>query len=378
MTDLFPREILFPVIRAGMNLESPDLHLANQDFSLLKEIGDKQSLIPIIRRGLKKCGYEKEADIYLEREHMKAMYQFVLHDQALKDLGSVFEKNEIDYIPLKGSVLRNLYPEPWMRTSCDIDILVHEEELEKAIQVIEEGTAIKFVKRSYHDVSMTDGRIHLELHFNIKENMQNIDPLLEKVWSYSHSDEAGHRYVLTSEYQIFHTVAHMSYHLHSGGLGIRPFLDLWLLRKKTEYSEDKVREMCSSCEILTFYEKSCELADTWFKGKDYTEDSALFEAYCLEGGVFDFGTNTGAAKAGDKSPVHYLGKRLFADRDMLEGEYPDLKTKPYLLPYYQVKRWTRLLDPKKRKHALSEIRKVRDTDEQQIEKMNDFLKKLGI
>ena len=34
------------------------------------------------------------------------------------------KKVQIPFLPLKGSVIRQYYPEPWMRTSCDIDILV--------------------------------------------------------------------------------------------------------------------------------------------------------------------------------------------------------------------------------------------------------------
>lgn len=46
------------------------------------------------------------------------------------------ESVEISFLPLKGSVLRQYYPEPWMRTSCDIDILVHENDLEKTTEYL--------------------------------------------------------------------------------------------------------------------------------------------------------------------------------------------------------------------------------------------------
>lgn len=378
MTDLFPREILFPVIRAGMNLESPDLQIADQDFSILYKIGKKQSLIPIIRTGLKQCGYVSDTEKYLEQEYMKSMYQFVQHDQALKELGEVFEKCGIEYLPLKGSVLRDLYPEPWMRTSVDIDILIHEEDLEKAIEEIEKATSFCFLKRNYHDVSMTNDKVHFELHFSIKENMDNIDRLLSEVWSYAYKNEDSYLFRMTPEYQIFHTIAHMYYHMCSGGLGIRPFIDLWLLRNKTAYDEKTVRSMCSDCGILTFYEKSCDLSDSWFSRKDYSEDSELLETYCLNGGVFDFGEDTGAVKGRDHSKISYIGKRIIANRSMLEEEYPELKSKSYLAPYYQVKRWTRLFDRKTRNHALSEMSRIRNTDEEQSKRMKEFLKRLGI
>ena len=35
---------------------------------------------------------------------------------------------------------------------------------------------------------------------------------------------------MTPEYLIFHNVAHMSYHFSHGGLGVRPYIDLYLLR----------------------------------------------------------------------------------------------------------------------------------------------------
>ena len=62
-----------------------------------------------------------------------------------ENLCSAFEKAQIPFLPLKGSVIRKYYPEAWMRTSCDIDILVHDEdvgrakEIQKAQKAIEAG-----------------------------------------------------------------------------------------------------------------------------------------------------------------------------------------------------------------------------------------------
>lgn len=59
---------------------------------------------------------------------------------AFRDICSIFDKIKIAYIPLKGAVIRPYYPYDSMRTSCDIDILIHEEDLELAIKnLIEKG-----------------------------------------------------------------------------------------------------------------------------------------------------------------------------------------------------------------------------------------------
>ena len=44
---------------------------------------------------------------------------------------NALEKAQIPFVPLKGSVIRKYYPEAWMRTSSDIDVLVHKEDVEK-------------------------------------------------------------------------------------------------------------------------------------------------------------------------------------------------------------------------------------------------------
>lgn len=70
-------------------------------------------------------------------------------------------------IPLKGAVLRYIYPAPELRTSSDIDVLVKEEDLESAVAAIENATDFKMLRKAYHDISMVNSQVHLELHFTI-------------------------------------------------------------------------------------------------------------------------------------------------------------------------------------------------------------------
>lgn len=101
---------------------------------------------------------------------LKDYYLFAHKDYALETIKSCFEKHDIEYILLKGSVLRDLYPDKWMRTSCDIDVLIKEEKLERAVSALEQETDFRYIKRLYHDVSLSTYNVHLELHFSIKEN----------------------------------------------------------------------------------------------------------------------------------------------------------------------------------------------------------------
>lgn len=123
----------------------------------------------------------------------KDLRLYVLLNDALQKIETALNEEQIPYIPLKGSVLRNLYPAPDMRTSSDIDVLVHEEDIDKAVDAIESATNFEMDHRAYHDISMLNKSVHLELHFSIKENDENLDSVLSRAWEYEVSTE-GSRY----------------------------------------------------------------------------------------------------------------------------------------------------------------------------------------
>lgn len=368
---------LFPVIRAAFGMNFPSITPAAEECEELVAFGKKQSILPVIYAGLKRMDLPKDVLKTVDSARNKDLRSFVLHNDALQKIEAALSEEQIPYIPLKGSVLRNLYPEPEMRTSYDIDVLVHEENIDKAVTAIEQATDFTMRKRNYHDISMVNQAVHLELHFSIKENMENIDKLLVHVWDYAVPDEEG-RYKLTPEFQIFHVIAHMSYHMVHGGLGIRPFLDLWLLRTKISYDEQVVRQMCADCSILTFYEKCCELVDAWMSGKPVPDELAILEDYSLNGGVFGNRENALASKQREHRGFSYFFHRVFMSRELLSTEFPELKDKPNLMPICQVKRWMRLMNPQKRKQIKKEIDSVRAMNAEKVDSFDKLLLSLGL
>ena len=99
-----------------------------------------------------------------------ARYEQMAHVQA--EVYSHFEEAHIPFLPLKGAVLRQYYPEAWMRTSCDIDILVQKEHFERADAILCEALHYKRATEfTPHDVSYyAPGGVHLELHHALIED----------------------------------------------------------------------------------------------------------------------------------------------------------------------------------------------------------------
>ena len=369
------KQILFPIIRAGLELNVEEI-VSDIDYQQLLTVGKKHAILPIIRQGLMILGKTGEGYSQVDKQCSNDILRFAYRDIALESICNCFEKNSISYVLLKGSVLRDLYPDAWMRTSCDIDVLIKEKDIPRAVEALESETEFKYEKRNYHDVSMIMPHAFLELHFSIKEDMSNIDKMLSKAWAYVVNDANSFRCSFTKEYQIFHVIAHMSYHFVHGGLGIRPYIDLWLLRHKTEYDEVIVRKMCDQCGILKFYEECCYLSEVWLNNKPHSKISKALEEFSVSGGVFGNSNNQLLSRQRKYKGVNYILCRLFVSNEKIREMYPKAKKHPILLLYYQFRRWRKVFT--NRKSIIQEIKAVNNTANSEIEAYDQLLKSVGM
>ena len=120
-------KVMFALLRSavcGGLLSSEEISLYSPD--ILPEItslAQKHDVIHLIVFALKKNGLLDGSNKNLESKMLTAVYRCEKLKYELTKLCETLEQAEIPFIPLKGSVLRQYYPEPWMRTSCDIVFL---------------------------------------------------------------------------------------------------------------------------------------------------------------------------------------------------------------------------------------------------------------
>ena len=86
---------------------------------LIGDALDKNSLLPDESEAKKRFLQERNMAVF-RVEQLRYEYEQVF---------ATLEELEVDYLPLKGTVLRKYYSEDWMRTSADVDILVHKMDL---------------------------------------------------------------------------------------------------------------------------------------------------------------------------------------------------------------------------------------------------------
>ena len=179
---------ILPIIRLGLNNETESdskIELSDSELEELLYFSSEQSILPIAIKGIQRLDHKYIIKKFYADKHAKCIHQFIQQEEALKNICSVLDKHSIKYVLLKGADIRALYPEKELRTSCDIDILVHKDNLEEAVDIIELETDFSTNGSDYHDISMKNKYVHLELHFSIKFNSEKIDAYLDKSWDYS-------------------------------------------------------------------------------------------------------------------------------------------------------------------------------------------------
>lgn len=311
----------------------------------------RHDLAHLVGQSLSKLGLpDSEILTKCKQAGMSAFVRHMQLDHEYQKTCKALEDARITFIPLKGSVLRNYYPEPWLRTSCDADILVKQSDLESATTVLKETLGYRYADRTGHDISFTSpGGIHIELHFDLVEDgrANASNSVLRRVWEDAAPAE-GFRYwhCMSDRFFYFYHIAHMAKHFETGGCGIRPFIDLWLLDHGVPSDFSARDALLQTGGLLQFATAVRKLGRVWFSGEAADALSQRLEYFLLHGGAFGSVANRVALhKKEDSSQLRYLLSRVFVPYEKLKAYYPILEKHRWLMPVMQVRRWFLLLKP---------------------------------
>ncbi len=380
------RDLLIALVRYAIKGEALDKgaikeSLKNERLATLYKVAKKHDMAHLVAYALEENGLSFEGEAWQaflnEREQASLRYEMIQAD--INEIFACFDGEGIAYIPLKGAVIRGYYPESWMRTSCDIDILVREEDLDRATRTLAERCAYKTdYKKTYHDISLySPFGMHLELHYSIKENEPKYDELLTRAWEFSQKAEGG-KHLQTNEFLLFHLAAHMAYHFIGGGCGMRSVLDLWLLDTRAELDREKLYKMLEKAKLVKFYNTVISLGKYWFDNEKNVSQAVLeAEKYILLGGAYGTGKQGAVSKQIKKGgKFRYFWSRIFMPYESLAILYPVIKKHKILTPFCQIARWFGSLFKSKR--IAKEIKNVTGADREQIEKTRKLLDDLGL
>lgn len=301
-------------------------------------------------------------------------------------LNTLFEKEEIPFMLLKGSVIRGLYPHPDMRTSCDVDYLIKAGYSEK-IEKLMAASGFSFTTRSggvdnYKKLPFVCVEIHRSL-LSGHEEFDCLNSLWENSNPLSDGSKQGRRMSLDDFY--VYTIVHIAKHITYGGSGIRPIMDMYLYLKNYEkhLNWDYIYKTLATVGLETLGRELKILCEHWFSGGEKSDVTEELSHYVVESGIFGTIGNAEAQQAVYKKTNAAISKRpsflkvVFLSYKNMTLRYPSLKKAPPLLPIYWVIRIVDVLLHKRDKIAPL-LGNITETTAEKLETTEKLFTRLGI
>lgn len=301
---------------------------------------------------------------------------------------AAFDEHNIDYLPLKGVLLKGIYPRPEMRRMSDADILFRREQHESVRAVLTE-LGFTFEYETDHEWVWKHPSLLLEMHKRIVPRRdKDLYGYFGNGWSHAVvSEENPNRYGFTPEMEFVSLFVHLVKHYRGGGIGLSHMIDLWVFRRyHPELDESVIRAELDKVYLGEFYANVWDTLLVWFEGAEATEKTDFINGVIFENGVY--GTRERAhlsyvAKAshGDNARKNnYMNKLLhlvFPPKTALLTKYPVLRRHAWLLPAVWVVRWVDAL-LFHRKRIAQRNTDIQRTNAESIEQFEQALHYVGL
>ena len=301
--------------------------------------------------------------------------------RLLEQMRLSFDALGIPFLPLKGSLLRPMYPKPEMRTMCDLDLLLHKEDLERAGKwLLEQG--FEQEDGFDHDVPYTKKPyLHVELRYCLfsQSTSTALSRFFESVWQHAYPVEEGSwEYRLPPEWFAAYLTAHFAKHVAEGGSGVRSVLDLWLFVQKVPMEEEKLFSLLDQLHLSDFYRRMLELGKCWMEGTPCPETLKPVQDYLLQSGVYGTIQQRVLIKSTESnSKVKHLLLRFFPPLTQMRYHFPVLQRWPVLLPFCYVGRWIRELRKGTERFRL-EVQLLKNFSPEEMEQNRRLMGQLGL
>lgn len=363
-------------------------YVLNGDMPTLPENIDFEALFAFSKsHGVENMVYVGLRDLKIEvpettLKKFKDAYESSIMVEAVQTLeleaiSEIFEEKNIPHIPLKGSVVKYLYPMPDYRKSGDIDILIHREDEHKIESIMKEFGYTSDEDFEGHDVHYAYKKppfMEIEIHRRLVRESNRASDFCMKVWDNVHrKDGTEYSYLMSNEFLYVYLMAHLGKHIYSGGAGIRLISDIWIMRNKTELDMTLVKKYLKEANLVEIDKMVVGLVNRWFADTPGDENTLILEKVVMTGG--SFGNAETRKLITDNDPNNKKGKNfikmLFPSAKSMYGKYPVLKTKKYLLPFIWIHRAFFLIISKRER--VSGKLKSNFSTEMKTEKLNDIM-----
>ena len=322
-----------------------------------------------------------------KKMRLNAMRRNLLFDQERSEITNFLEQHGIWYLPLKGSVIKEMYPNPEMREMNDNDILIDQNGRNQAKDfMLSRGYQIKpndkgvIDDKGNSDEFIKDPFFYFELHkFLIEERYspKQYDYFLSIKDRLIKDTDKEYGYHMSDEDFYLYMICHAHKHFSRNGMGIRFLMDEYVFLKEkgetldNDYINEKIREFG-----LEQFDADLRKVSKMVFDEDYecsedsltTSEKALYDS-CLGAGIFGNVETRWKNEAYEMSAnstdtitkKEYIKNRLFPDENWYRIYHPFVYKHKIVKPFFTIYRLT-VLAFRGRKNVKKEMDQVGEKD----------------
>ena len=317
--------------------EASDLVIDKELLSFYVRLAKHHSLRAILYVALKsvKANVNEEYLKKLEEYYLLTLRKAVLFDKERNELYEWLNSHQVPYLPLKGIILKDYYPDPYVRELADNDILFKgKDEIVKQF-FTDRKYAVKAFKTSNHDAYLKKPFYNFEMHralFALNEDNEKIVTYFTNYLDKDILKKDFENYLKPEDFYIYFT-AHSYKHYHVSGCGLRTLLDYYLFLKNNKLDFDYINEELAKIDLLEFSNSISSLSLKVFDDEPLNEDEEEMLLYIASSGTY--GTIEHSVEKGvkEKGKFKYFCSRAFPPMSYYKIAYPRIYKTKVLIPF---------------------------------------------
>ena len=398
--------LILKVLSDYCNNRDTEFDLESIDIPKLYQICYEQNLDSLVYLQIRKVLDSINRKYKFFQSLMSDVFCDVNRKDMLREFTSYMEEKKIPFICMKGSIFRDYYPIPAVRSMGDVDIIIKPEDKETVDDIfVNQMGFTRFVdNHSVWTYYLKDFQFEVHNHMFYEELTSDFDYIdyFDHIFEHIHHDkvfdiESEYLYVPDENYHFLYLMTHTAKHIINNGSGFRAYLDMVMFTRNNEKLDwEWISEELKKMNLLQFAETCFALCERWFDVKMPLPHKELDESFFEEitektfnDGVFglDNKDNEGAHTAKEikrenrgywLTSVRLMTHLLFPPYEdmILAPWYSFLKGKRWLLPFAWIYRWIYCIIHKFR-FALSRLTEPFRIKEK-IEKREDYINTWGL
>ena len=349
--------------------EDSDFIVDQETLSFFYKLSKGHSLTAVLYKALKgvKVNVDEKYLSKLEEHYLLNVRKVASFNKERGELYKYLNDNNIDYLPLKGIVIKDYYFDQADREFADNDILFDEKK-DKLVKdfFVKRDYEIEVFRRTNHDVYLKKPFFNFEMHRSLfgetGDNKKVVNYFKDYLTKSSIKENKEH-YLSNEDFYIYFT-AHSYKHYHVSGCGIRTLVDYYLYLKNNELDFDYINKELEKIDLVDFSNQIKELSIKLFDNEPLNEKEEEMLLYIASSGTYGTIEHSVAKGIKEKGKFGYFMSRIFPPYSFYKNAYPWAYKTVILIPIAWLCRFFRIVfkNPKRAKNELKTIKNYKDEE----------------